>query len=160
MSEFELYKEHRSGKSNPIPDYLSRHPASSITHAHCYYSNKVNSFLALFFSMDISFHTPNFVSFQFSGTHHHLTLACNLENNSTFDNKDCSPILQFKAFSALTIGNHSNAHSNISNPSNDHSSYTKEPPNTPLNISHQKLFECQQHDPFLSHFINYLKSLS
>ena len=104
--------------------------------------------------MDISFHTPNFVSLQFLGTHHHLALASNLENNSTFDNKDCSPILQFKAFSALNIGNHSNAHSNISSPFNDHSSYTKEPPNTPLNISHQNLFEYQQH----SHFINYLKS--
>ena len=56
--------------------------------------------------------------------------------------------MQFKAFST----------SNISNISNSHSSHTKEISKTPLNISRQKLFECQQQDPFLSHLINYLKS--
>ena len=101
---------------------FSRHPVSAITGTLCYHSNKVNSFLVLVFSIDIHFHTPYFVSSQFSDTRHCLALACNLENNSTFDNKDCSTVLQFNAFSASNISNHSNAHS----------SHTKEPSkNTP-----------------------------
>ena len=147
-SEFDFYIERRPGRNNPIPDYLSRHPVSAIADTLRYHSSKVNSFLALAFSLDIPFHTPNFVSLQFSDTHQCLTLACNLENNSIFYNKDCSTILQFKAFSA----------SNISNISNAHSSCTKEMLKTPLNISRLKLFECQQQDPFLSYLINYLKS--
>ena len=77
MSEFDFYIEHRPCRNNPIPDYLSRHPVPAIADTLCYHSNKVNSFLALAFSLDIPFHTPNFVSSQFSDTHQCLTLACN-----------------------------------------------------------------------------------
>ena len=124
MSEFDFYIEHRPGRNNPIPDYLSRHPISAIADTLCYHSNKVNSFLALAFSLDIPFHAPNFVSSKFSDTHQCLTLACNLENNSIFYNENCSTNLQFKAFST----------SNISDISNSHSSHTKEMSKTPLNI--------------------------
>ena len=51
MSKFDFYIEHRPGRNNSIPDYLGRHPISAIADTLCYH--KVNSFLALAFSLDI-----------------------------------------------------------------------------------------------------------
>ena len=41
-SEFDFYIEHRTGRNNPIPDCLSRHPVSAIADTLRYHSSKVN----------------------------------------------------------------------------------------------------------------------
>ena len=77
MAEFDFFIEHRPGRTNVVPDALSRQPMLDLPIVE-----GVASFLVLAMSADVRHHTPTLVSETLNGTFAYLRYVCLLTHTT------------------------------------------------------------------------------